>query len=596
MNLEHITASNFVRLGEVNADLTTHTAHLFAGANEAGKTSMVEAIRFALFGDVLRVNRKSDYKQMIRDGAKKGSVEVQVDGRTFRRDIATGRLADPATGKVPKAGEEAIEEPGLPERYRFTLDAHRFSQLTPVDRRTLLMAVTGTAVNAEKVRAKLAARKITDEEAIDRLMPLLRSGFEAAAKEAGVQATQARADWKAITGENYGSLKAESWEPELPDVCPEAVAEAETTLDAARKAENSARSALADAKAAARAGKPHARIASLREEIATLPEDRKRLIEVTTAESDARGDVEDALAAFRAAQARQHIRECPACKAALVEKDGALVAADEAAITPEEVAAAEQPWLDAEDRLAEIRREKADLERRLMLGERLERELRELEALPDAGEAPDLAPLEDALVEASNAREQAEEQARTLRDLQQRVEQAEATKATALEHHRRVAVWVSLQEAFAPDGIPGELLADMLRPVNDRLAQTAAATGWDLVRIEPDMEITLAGRAYGLCSESAQWRADAALTDALVWVGGMGTLVLDRIDVLTTDLQVRLLKWIDRLARAGDYHRILLFGSYRALPPVPPSMTAHWLEAGEVSDPHHEGQPMAANA
>ncbi|MGC0155868.1 hypothetical protein ACPRNU_25730, partial [Chromobacterium vaccinii] len=58
------------------------------------------------------------------------------------------------------------------------------------------------------------------------------------------------------------------------------------------------------------------------------------------------------------------------------------------------------------------------------------------------------------------------EQNRVAADAVQRTRQA-------AQHHADVQAWTLIADAMAPDGIPGEILADALRPVNDRLFELA---------------------------------------------------------------------------------------------------------------------------
>ena len=48
MKINHIQADNFLRLNLFDVNMDDAVVHLFAGDNEAGKTSVQEAIRFAL--------------------------------------------------------------------------------------------------------------------------------------------------------------------------------------------------------------------------------------------------------------------------------------------------------------------------------------------------------------------------------------------------------------------------------------------------------------------------------------------------------------------------------------------------------------------
>jgi len=148
--------------------------------------------------------------------------------------------------------------------------------------------------------------------------------------------------------------------------------------------------------------------------------------------------------------------------------------------------------------------------------------------------------------------------------------------------HREVQAWEGLAEALAPDGIPGDLLAEALQPFNGRLRETATTTGWPQVHIGADMAITADGRAFNLLSESEQWRAGAAIAEALAYVSGVGLLVLDRMDVLDIPSRGQALQWLTSLA---DTHQVICMGTLKALPDkLPEVVQGVWLEGGRVSD------------
>jgi hypothetical protein len=156
-------------------------------------------------------------------------------------------------------------------------------------------------------------------------------------------------------------------------------------------------------------------------------------------------------------------------------------------------------------------------------------------------------------------------------------------EADAKLAHELVLKWMQVAELLAPNGIPGEILADALGPMNDRLRHTASVTGWDQVSITPEMEIMIASRPYALGSESAQWRAQAAIAEAISYVGEIGLVCLDRIDVLDLPNRSRLLKWINSIA--DDHSTILLFGTLKEPPKrLPPTFQLHWLDHGAFVD------------
>ena len=139
-------------------------------------------------------------------------------------------------------------------------------------------------------------------------------------------------------------------------------------------------------------------------------------------------------------------------------------------------------------------------------------------------------------------------------------------------------------EALGPAGIPAELLAEALDPINERLAAMANLSEWARIGIEADMSITAdGGRPYGLLSESEKWRADAMIAEAITHLTGLRLLVLDRADVLIGAERDRLFWWLDDLAADGAIDTALVFMSLKAPPAgLPEAITPFWIEDHEV--------------
>jgi hypothetical protein len=198
--------------------------------------------------------------------------------------------------------------------------------------------------------------------------------------------------------------------------------------------------------------------------------------------------------------------------------------------------------------------------------------------VPDKDAAKALRAQVDALVA---SRTKAQAKVESLRDASQAAQQAAGRTAKAAAAHADVEAWGSICDALAPDGIPADLLAEALGPVNARLQQSAVDTEWRAVQIASDMQITADGRAYGLLSESEKWRADAMLAEAIAYQSGLKMLVLDRVDVLDTIGRAQLVAWLDALVRADELDTGLLFATMKTMPTnLPSSTAAHWVEAG----------------
>lgn len=77
MRIDSISIKNVIGARRINAKLSTPVS-LFCGGNGAGKSSIAEAVRMALTGDVQRVALKKEYPALITEGAKDGEVIAQI--------------------------------------------------------------------------------------------------------------------------------------------------------------------------------------------------------------------------------------------------------------------------------------------------------------------------------------------------------------------------------------------------------------------------------------------------------------------------------------------------------------------------------------
>ena len=151
--------------------------------------------------------------------------------------------------------------------------------------------------------------------------------------------------------------------------------------------------------------------------------------------------------------------------------------------------------------------------------------------------------------------------------------------------HIDVAEWTKIAKALGPDGIPAQILAKALKPINTELRKSSLVTGWRQASINADMSITAEGRIYDLLCESEKWRVDAMIAEAISSISGIGVLMLDRVDVLEIPARVELLLWLDGRAKEGSLTSALLFATLKDLPKgLPPTIHGVWLENGEVAN------------
>jgi hypothetical protein len=555
---------------------------MFTGPNGAGKSSVRDAIAMGLSGAPTRVSKKKDYDQLVHESHQTASIEI---------DLADGRrsvTALPGDG-TKFAGNASIDDQdkaraALP----YLLAPQTFAAATADDRRGVLFTLTGCKASTGEVSKRLTARG-ADSAKIEAVLPLLRVGFPEAEKDAKGRAMEAKGAWRAVTGETYGEKRAETWKAEKPAVAEQDLLQAEHDLDVVDGEITQANQAVGELQARWNAQQGRAqKIAQLEEAAGKLERIRTKL---AADESD--------LAAAQAKVDRlsdsklsQDALPCPCCNAMLVVRDGQLVEAGPLAHGTEDDLAALPELTKARDMMQRA----VDNDRQaLKAAEDAEAQLTALEE--ETGEPVTEVQLEQARQRVTVLNESRKQLAQKLdehRAAQRAAAEADDKTAKAAKHHADVQAWTLIAEAMAPDGIPGELLSDALRPVNDLLHSLAQRANWARMQLSRDMDITADGRLYGLLSESEQWRADCLLALALANLSGLKLALLDRFDVLDLRGRGELLDLLYDLADAGEVDTVAVFGTLKAAPPSDDLMESYWVQAGEVSMVAPEQERAAA--
>jgi len=591
MKLTHISIQSVA--GVSSAQVATRSPiTIVAGRNGHGKSSLAQAVRMALTSDTSArgIALKKELGGLVHDGAKSGAVELTCAGlpELFAL-VPSGKTTPPA---------EYLPHPAMP----FVTSPELFAQLAPNERRAFLFSLIGLSAGGPAVVERLLA-KGCDRAKIDRIMPLLRSGFEAASKEAKNLATQAKGAWRAVTGETYGTVKAGEWKAAMPSA---AAAEGEPTDAAKLKACDAALESWQQQVGKLQAeqqrrGELSSRLASLDEQAGRIARIERKLA-TDKQELTAQTARLDTLAASATGVRVGLVHELGwALNHMIIVADG-MVADDPsdaralAAMAAYErehgrpigtgtgnpAAAAALPALRQSVEM--LARAIGNDNRDLTTAERAKLEAEEIRVVLAQPAGTGLA----------DARQQVERLKAERTTITKAIDAAAAVKRAAAEakektakasqHHADVIAWDAIGDALAPDGIPGELLGEALDPINDRLATSREISEWRLVSVKPDMSITYDNRPYALCSESEKWRADAMLAEAISHLSGLKLLVLDRFDVLDLPGRGDLIAWLDILAQDGEIDTALLCGTLKALPTgLPDTVAAHWIENGRLN-------------
>ncbi|MDR0250672.1 MAG: AAA family ATPase [Burkholderiales bacterium] len=572
MKLTGISVQNFLGARAVEVQLTKPIT-LFAGANGAGKSSLQEAIRMALTGEAVRVNLKKDYAKLITTDADTGFAEVEIDGGA--RAFVT--LPDGKTTHIT----EYVPPTSLP----YVLGAQSFATLDANTRRAFLFGLMGLSVSGAEVKKRLLAKGCNDQK-VEYVMPMLRSGFDAAEKDARSRATEAKGAWRAITGETYGSQKAEGWKrAKIEAVSDEEINAARNVVETAKAAISALDQEYGAAKATREAAAGRAsRVAALQEKAKRYA----RIAEKLNRDEAELKEWEAKVATIKDADLSQNALPCPTCATMLVLKGGALVHASPLAkgSTDDDIARLAEYEKAMNLLQSAVANDKRDLTEADTAAKQLEA-LRGDSAEPLSDHA--FEKLQDRLnVEKDLLRTMSSDLAK-LEEQNRSVAVAGEVTAKAAAHHADVMAWLAVADALAPDGIPGEMQAEALEPINDRLEQSSQDAEWLHVHIGDDMAIEAAypkqpPRPYALLSESEKWRADAMLAEAIANLSKIKVLVLDRFDVLDLKGRGDLIAWLDILAKNGEINTAMIFGTLKAAPVgLPTTVAAHWLENGVLT-------------
>lgn len=204
MKLSKITVQSYQGINHFDLDVDQPIL-LVCGKNATGKSSLRDAVRFALTAESDRVKLKKEYPALVRLGAnpKDAKVSVTLDGFTWVRSVASG--------------EASTDLPDVPLVLPFLLGHSRFAELDRGMQTKILFNVTGVRADPETVKGLMKNRGI-EPVCIEEVGPMLRAGFSKAHTFCKTKQTECRGAWKAITGENFGAKKAETWQAPPSDL------------------------------------------------------------------------------------------------------------------------------------------------------------------------------------------------------------------------------------------------------------------------------------------------------------------------------------------------------------------------------------------
>lgn len=502
----NITVSDFRGCRE--AKIECAQIALIGGDNEAGKSSIAQAVAAALTGQAIadRFNiARKDIKLLIRRGASTGKV-------TLRGAEGTAEISYP-DGKLVTTGTHPPQASAVAAGLTSLLDLTKKE-----DRATMLAPYLKAEPNRDDINRELS-EDFDDDSIASIWKKITEDGWDQTHRGWTTARTKASGAWEEITGENFGSAKAQNWRPEGFD---------EMLLDISKEQHktNLAEERQSLETALANHAVDESELTRLRALVEALPARQK-------ADADAKTGLATAVA--REVKARAH-REaclppstgggtpCPHCgKPFIVVTKGPATTYEKFEALPD---------VENKRRQMAIATHAGDLSN-------AEAQLNQAKSIA-ANAAASLAEAErarDTIANAgTNSGSAAQVQAARGRVVVMEQDLAAFTKVTkATGAYERWADADRIAKMLAPDGLRAKKLTEALETWNLFLSQICQQAEWPIVYLNDDFSGVYHETPYSLGADSGRMRARIVLQMAMARTDGSDMMVIDGADMLNLD-------------------------------------------------------------
>jgi hypothetical protein len=530
----NVTINNYRGLSSATLDLSRIC--LLAGPNEAGKTSAAQALAAALTGDPIPIVgvKKTQAGMLIRSGTANGSVEL------------TGETG---TTNIQWPGAKVKTEGRAPFASHFAAGLQSIATMDEKDRPKVLAEYLKSAPTRADLDVQLASMKLP-VTTLDQLWELIeKQGWDNAHSQIKEKGARLKGQWQEVTGEQYGSKKAESW---LPDSWEQdLMGQSETTLKAhCTDARDALEATIAtDAVDESKLDGLRMLAALIEERTAALAQVSAQVLDPALAHQLVEGQgFVDSMAVIRDGM-NAALKElprpdntfhlpCPACGVALELEQGkklciATVMSDEEKATRSAAIEALQKKITvANDGLTKhmtalagiktkIQNFDTDKARNVTEATRLvaesKRAANELAVVKPPVKGTDITFVEQCRTTLARADERL---------------QAFVKKTNSDRIHVAIGLNQELIGKIAPEGIRGDVLAKALKGFNEKAVPLSKAASWRPVTLESDFGPCYGGTIYLLLSESAKFRVRTILQLTMALMDRSEAVIVDAADIL----------------------------------------------------------------
>jgi hypothetical protein len=607
LKIDKISIHNFLAITDLEMDLSGAPLHLIVGENEAGKSSIRDAIAYGLTGQARGLKTHEQQASLIKEGAKAAEVVITLESMPDRHPDKPPQII---RKKTPKTAASVVGPiPDDQVMAAILCDPLTFLSMADKERRGVLFRMLpGLNPSAAEISKRLSALVEPEAASEGRWLKCVPDLSDIAAAQ-GFKA----AETEAVTRRRIAKRTrddAQVQEPEtqltigdtihiLPDIQQVDVESGLSTLRAERDKLLKQRG-----KAEAKADRLPDLEAELQSMEAGAPEppEEGEVERSTKALEINKGLVADLQAKITAMTAGSDPKSFPAlCP---VHKIGCPSAGKEAVpgTKPKDVDPA--VLKKAQTDLAELQKNVASIEADL-------KETQLAQAVyDDYGKQKQV--LEAKIVKAKETQTKAQDTAGidkqiaaldarlqigldlldAVRDFWRKKDAADAVAVKLSQADKEVALYDALAKALAPEGIPSQLVSEALGPVNEKLSYASGYLFPDCDEHEPvhltqDLEVYRGTTPYVLLSKSARYRVGIAFQYALANLAGARLMLIDEADILSPLNRAFLLDFI--MAIRQDFDAVLIFATTDHARPSPTPYLQVWVLMDGQVQPLNEG-------
>lgn len=485
------------------ADIKINNIALICAHNAQGKTAISHALQSCLLKEKVVIDglKVGDAKNLVRDGAKSGSIKIS------NPDSEVCILYPKAS--IAHAGDDI-------KASRIACGVDKFGEMDKKEAAKLIYQILSVTPSEDEFCSMIiqSSKDVGFDMPVSELEKVWKSlqivGWEKCQKDISEQAKLAKGAWQQITGQSWGSSKAEGWYPEGYDesitaVTEEAIKEAEKKhADAiANKAINGEVRAMLEAQAA--------NAESLRvkytDDKKTLNKESARLQEIKT-------EISETSAQIRSNTALS----CPCCQASVSLKDGVLV----------QSTASEEVKKTLETRLIELNGLAVSQETIVKhLEEELNKTLNQGKIAGDAARQLE----KDGEVKESSELQESEAKINLSRLCSIKDEQETYAKAT--EKQTMIKRYLHIADELSESGVRKRRLQSILKLFNDNmLAIYSKMMGVNNISIDLDMNLSMGNRSYIESSGAEKFIMNFCVQLAIATLDKSPVIVIDGADII----------------------------------------------------------------